>query len=224
MTAGNRAGTFATTPLGVILHGTRSGQPYTTDQEYDATIRFVAGGAGGLGWNATIGNNKIDKHINPGAWGWNAREHSSQYIAVELAQARRGDPITDSQVQTFARYFVETLRPWWPSLPVNFPEHYELPAGIRDGKSDCDPDHPGLLARRMKAAIAALEAPTLVRIPAEYVTKFGLPDDHSQEAIQGLIDNFEGVVTMSRQLGKDEGLATARAALEKLEKVRAIVK
>lgn len=151
------AGAFSGTPAGVILHGTRSGRDWTLYEEYSATLRFAESGAGGLGWNVTIGDGMRYEHINPGWWGWNAREHSSQYLAAEFAQAQRGDPITDGQVGEFADWFVKVARKRWPELPLVFPEHYELPAGQRDGKSDVDPDHPGLLARRCREAILRLD-------------------------------------------------------------------
>lgn len=153
------AGAFLATPDGVILHGTRSGRFWTVYEEYRATLAFVDAGAGGLGWNVTIGDGERTDHLPPNRWGWNAREHSDDYLAVEFAQARLGDLITDGQVQQFADWFIRVARKRWPSLPMNFPEHYELPAGQRDGKSDCDPANPGQLASRCREAILALSAP-----------------------------------------------------------------
>lgn len=47
-----------------------------------------------------------------------------------------------------------------------------------------------------------------MKIPAEYVQKFSLPDDSSQEALQGLIDNLEGVAREQyRQGAKDAVVA-----------------
>lgn len=53
------------------------------------------------------------------------------------------------------------------------------------------------------------EAPT-VRIPQEYVDKFALGDDQN---IQGLIDNFEGVISESRKQGFLSAVEAMRAAL-----------
>lgn len=137
--AGNVAGRYASTPLGVILHGTRSGQPYTTSQEYDAAIRFVRGGAGGLGWSITCGIGVIAVHMTPQQWGWNARGASSKYLACEFAQANLGDPIDDGQVDAFCWWFRNVAQVHWPNIPMHFPNHSDLPEGISDGKSDVEP-------------------------------------------------------------------------------------
>jgi len=123
----------------VILHATRSGQAWSLDQEYRSTINYVQAGASGLGWNVTIGNGVIAVHMSPREWGWNARQHSSHYLAVELAQGRLGDPITDIQVDCFCWWFLTVARKVWPGLPMEFPNHADLPAGVADGKTDVEP-------------------------------------------------------------------------------------
>lgn len=137
--AGVVQGRYASTPVGVILHGTRSGQPYTTDQEFAATIRYVQAGASGLGWSITCGNGVIAVHMTPQQWGWNARSASSKHLACEFAQANIGDPITDAQIDAFCWWFLNVARAAWPNLPKAFPNHSELPEGIADGKSDVEP-------------------------------------------------------------------------------------
>lgn len=132
---GNDVGGMFRTPRGMILHGSRSTQNYTTEQEYQATLRYVRNGAGGFGWHATVGDYKICYHMPFERWGHNAREHSLEYIAVELAQANEGDFITDGQVIAAAAVYRDALVSW-PSLPLFLPYHSELPAGIRDGKTD----------------------------------------------------------------------------------------
>jgi hypothetical protein len=133
--AGNSAGAFDATPKGVILHGTRSGRGYETDAELRATVRYVEAGAGGLGWHATVGEDAVCEHLRPGLYGWNAREHSSQYLALELAQADVSRPIGDGQVRA-AAWWIAQARAVWPALPLVFPSHAELAAGVRDGKTD----------------------------------------------------------------------------------------
>lgn len=152
--AGNVAGRYATTPVGVILHGTRSGQPYTTDQEYQATIRFVRSGAGGLGWSFTCGNGVIAVHMTPQQWGWNARSASSKHLACEFAQANLGDPITDAQIDAFCWWFLNVARAAWPNLPKAFPYHSELPQGIADGKTDVEPRGQHSVRDRILARLA----------------------------------------------------------------------
>lgn len=133
------AGTFSIIPAGVILHGTRSGQSYSTEQEYQATLNYVRAGAAGLGWNVTIGERSIALHMTPRYYGWNARHHSSVHLAVEFAQANLGDPISDQQIYNFCYWFETIARESWPQLPPAFPYHSELPAGIGDGKTDPEP-------------------------------------------------------------------------------------
>lgn len=136
---GVTGGTFATTPLGVILHGSRSGIPNRpTLTEYLGTCSFAVSNSAGLGWTATVGDDRIALHYPYTRWGWSAREASSQYLAVELAQATVGQPISDGQVRAFC-WFFEQARKVWPRLPKVFPTHAELPSGKRDGKSDVFP-------------------------------------------------------------------------------------
>lgn len=72
------AGTFATMPKGIILHGSRSGAAGNPkDKEYLGTARYEVSNPAGLGWNATIGEGKVAVHLTPREWGWNARAASS---------------------------------------------------------------------------------------------------------------------------------------------------
>lgn len=133
---GQSAGRFAQTPLGVILHGSRSGAASNpTAAEYVGTAHWAVANPDSLGWSATIGSDIIALHMPFAAWGWNAREHSSVYLAVELAQAVEAQPISDGQVRAVA-WFFQQAKKTWPNLPRFFPTHAELPAGVRDGKTD----------------------------------------------------------------------------------------
>ena len=110
--------------------------------EFRLTVAFVKNGAEGLGWNATIGTRMISMHISPEYWGWNARAHSRDYLAVEFAQSLPGDLITDDQIKVFCWWFKYAARVAWPSLPLHFPCHSELRAGLGDGKTDPYPVGP----------------------------------------------------------------------------------
>lgn len=135
------SGSFPQTPLGVILHGSRSGHPKSIDQEWrDTTFNWVPGGAmaAGLGWNITVGNNVLGVHMTPRQWGYNAREHSDEWLAAEFAQGQLGGHISDEQIEAFCWWFVNVARVEWPNLPAVFPNHSELAAGIRDGKTDVE--------------------------------------------------------------------------------------
>ena len=101
---GTVAGFFSSAPRGIILHGTRSTRDYDELREYEAPVRWVRPGAAGLGWNVTVGPDRIAEHLSPRQWGWNAREHSSDYLAIEFAQSRPGAAISDRQVRAAA---------WW---------------------------------------------------------------------------------------------------------------
>ncbi len=138
--SGTVAGNFDSTPKGVILHGSRSGSlTNSTAQEYAGTAAFAGRGAGGLGWNATIGDDVIALHMSYSAWGWNARGCSDDYLAVEFAQPTEASLISDAQVRAFAWFFQQARRVW-PYLPNLFVTHAELDGtteyGPRDGKTD----------------------------------------------------------------------------------------
>lgn len=128
--------TFAHPPQGIIFHSTRSGQSWDVNKEFEVTVNYVKNGAAGLGWNATIGNNVVAIHGPSDKWGWNARMHSRDYLAIEFAQAKLGDTITDAQIEAAAYY----IKNYCQGVPYYFPEHRELPAGIADGKSDIGAD------------------------------------------------------------------------------------
>lgn len=125
--------------MGVILHSTRSGQPYTVEQEYRATLNYVNNGAGGLGWNITVGGGRVCEHFSPRYWGWNARGASNRHLAVEFAEANLGDGVTDQDIDSFCWYWINVWKVAWPGLPPAFPYHSELPEGIADGKTDPEP-------------------------------------------------------------------------------------
>jgi hypothetical protein len=72
-------------------------------------------------------------------WGWNARGQSRDYLAIEFAQPTVNDPISDHQIDAAAWWIREVARPAWPDLPGVLIHHSEIPAGIRDGKTDVYP-------------------------------------------------------------------------------------
>lgn len=131
-------------PRGIILHGSRSGalgppSPAGRHKEYIGTANYAVNEPGGLGWNATVGEDEIAVHMAFNRWGWNARGCSSLYLAVEFAQPLESWPITDAQVRAFCWFFGEA-RKMWPALPASFPTHAELDGttlyGTYDGKTD----------------------------------------------------------------------------------------
>jgi hypothetical protein len=138
------AGRFVAPPRGIILHGTRSGQPYDEAQEWRGTVNYVRNGAGGLGWNVTVGPDRLALHLEPDQYGWNARAASDDYLACEFAQAQRDAPISNASVDAFCYWVREIVLVRWPGLPLGtdrgLPTHAELErrgeTGAIDGKSD----------------------------------------------------------------------------------------
>lgn len=135
------AGTFTTTPKGVIFHGSRSGKSGNPlDAEYKATANYEVNNAGGLGWNATVGPGKVAIHLDVRSWGWNARAASDKYIGVEIAQPTINEPLPDSVPVALADYIFDHVWPVWGELDWHFPSHAELEGwgetGQVDGKTD----------------------------------------------------------------------------------------
>ena len=163
---GRPAGTFATPPAGIILHGSRSGKAGNPPMdEFLGTCRWVVANPDGLAWHATIGEHVYAAHLTPREWGWHARDHSREYLGVEFAQPTVNDAITDAQVAAFVAWYRRELLPTWPTMTpagLLMPAHSETPAGKRDGKSDPfplgDPRNDELRAR-IYAALAGPPAP-----------------------------------------------------------------
>lgn len=132
---GNVAGRLVN-PQGVILHSTRSGRAIGEQAEYEGTVSYVRNGAGGLGWNCTVGPGVICEHMDPDQYGWNARGASSRYVAIEHAQARLGDPVSDQLLDASAWYIQHVVYARWPNMPRTLIHHSELSEGMSDGKSD----------------------------------------------------------------------------------------
>lgn len=134
---GNVEGTMTTQPKGILAHGTRSGNSSNTEsQEFYGTLNFIRNGAAGLGWHATIGPNLLSIHMSAEQWAYNAREHSDKWIALEFAQPVLGAEISDASIKAGAYYIKHYALRSWPTLPMTIIHHSELPAGIRDGKTD----------------------------------------------------------------------------------------
>jgi hypothetical protein len=135
---GNVEGRFASAPKGILWHSTRSTSPTNTEaQEFYGTVNYVRQGADGLGWHATCGPNLLAVHMLAAQWAYNAREHSDDYIAIEVAQRNIDIPISLDSVKAAAYFIKMYVLPIWPSLDLNNQVHHsQTVAGIRDGKSD----------------------------------------------------------------------------------------
>lgn len=170
------AGWFESEPKRVILHSTRSDTMRGVDKEYWSNCAYLVnnkqvsrdGSTYHLGWNATIGHMRYAPHINIRQWGWNARGASSIYPGFEFAQSageyNAGMMITDGQVIAFVAYAQHIIKPAWPNLYQRmmntddaFIEHWQLPEGRIDGKSDVNPRMVGDLTRRIRAMMHAID-------------------------------------------------------------------
>jgi hypothetical protein len=140
---GQVAGRFSKQPKGVVLHGSRSGTSNSSNQEFDGTRNWAKNNPSGLGWNVTVGENRISIHLTPDEWGWHARAASDDYLSVEFAQATAKVPITDGQIHTFVWWLKEHVFKRWPDMPWHFPTHAEVErwgeTGATDGKTDVFP-------------------------------------------------------------------------------------
>jgi hypothetical protein len=171
--SGHVAGSFATIPRGILLHGSRGGAA-TLGAEYRGTSTWAANPSHDLGWNATIGEHRYCTHMTARQWGWNAREHSSFYLAVEFAQPTVNDAITDAQVAAFVAWWRADVLPVWPAMTVSrtpLPTHSEMPAGIRDGKTDTFPQGDSRndqLRERIRTAMSASPGDEDAQLEAEY--------------------------------------------------------
>lgn len=138
---GTVAGAFIARPKGIILHGSRSGRDWSIEREFDSCRNFAAGGANGLGWNATVGPLAYSVHIDARHWGWSAGSPASgTLLAVEFAQATIDDPVTDDMVAAFVHWYEHEVVPAWGALDLSddaaLPCHSELAQGQAQGKSD----------------------------------------------------------------------------------------
>ena len=128
-------------PDGFLLHGSRSGVPQTSMQEFWATVHWAQSGANGLGWHATIGPGVVAVHMRPSQYGWNAGDPASyRYIAAEFCQPNYGDPIEDEQIEAYCWWVLNEVLPVWPDIPRVFVHHAQLEQGNRAGKTDVYPN------------------------------------------------------------------------------------
>lgn len=220
------AGTFSRMPLGVILHGSRSGAAGNPlDREYVGTASYEVSNGASLGWNATIGDGRVALHLGPNQWGWNARSASKFYLAVEFAQPTVDDPITEGQVSAFCDWFQQYILPAWPDLPQVFPTHSELDGtaiygGYHDGKTDVYP-RGDPRSDELRARIQARLAPA----PPAPVPPNGQPDPGPGEG-PSLEERLASAVNLVGNAYNDDGVVLppldriAKGKLTKAEMVK----
>lgn len=186
-------GPWPAAPKGIILHGTRGGNPNRRN-EFLGTVRWATNNPDGLGWHVTIGDGYYAEHLPITEWGWHAREHSRQYIGVEFVQPTVSDAITDDQVAAFARWYRETVAPAFPHLGRDplMPAHSEMKSGIADGKTDPYPKGDARNEALRQRLYAALAEPTPVvwnvgpGVAAAMARHNDTPIGHEQYLVNGL--------------------------------------
>jgi hypothetical protein len=124
---------------GVILHGSRSGRVGNPlANEGKGTASYEVNNSLGLGWNATAWPGHVAIHLPADQWGWNARNASDNYVAIEIAQPVESDPIGNVHIAV-ADYIFDHVWPRWGEV-WHFPSHAELEdwgeTGANDGKTD----------------------------------------------------------------------------------------
>jgi hypothetical protein len=126
--------------LGVVIHSTRGGAA-NLQTEYDATVTWFDNPTSQVSAHAVIGpNHQLHFPVDPGLIAWHAREYNRHHLGIELVQPRFGDPLDPnvldlaaSQVAAWHKTFGFPLV--WNDLH-GICEHWEIPPGKRDGKTD----------------------------------------------------------------------------------------
>jgi hypothetical protein len=150
-------GGLRTTIKGCVIHSTRGGAS-TLQNEYEATVRHFHDPAP---INAQTGQHDPDLAVSAdgvagphgqthfpcpkGMITWHARWYNQDHRGIELVQPHHGDSIPDDVMDTGARMVAS----WWLEdkaaghiwpltwgIGTGLAEHWEIPPGIQDRKSD----------------------------------------------------------------------------------------
>lgn len=135
----NHGGALSPT-VGMIVHTTRGGK-LTPTRELRSTLGYFANPDSQTSAHYVVHvDGTVYECVEPARVAWHARFHNTQWLGVELVQARITDAITEEQYMALA----ELTR--WLSSTFGFPldrehirGHEEMLAGIQDGKSDPGP-------------------------------------------------------------------------------------
>lgn len=136
----NHGGALSPT-VGMIVHTTRGGK-LTPTRELRSTLGYFANPDSQTSAHYVVHvDGTVYECVEPARVAWHARFHNTQWLGVELVQARITDAITEEQYMALA----ELTR--WLSSTFGFPldrehirGHEEMLAGIQDGKSDPGPE------------------------------------------------------------------------------------
>lgn len=135
---GNLGGWRATT-RGFVLHATRGGLS-SQAAEYQSCVNWFLNPASQASSTIVIGpDGEITEMVPLERVCWTTGEHNAEYAAVEMAQGRLGEPITEKARASLAWWLHNVFFKKYPNLkpsPTTLPFHSELPQGIRVGKTD----------------------------------------------------------------------------------------
>lgn len=169
---------------GWVIHSTRSGQPITLQREFDSTADYFRNPAPtnpatgqpdpnlAVSAHATTGPNvngqrQIDRPVHRDVQAWHARFYNETHRGVEIVQPHHGDALDPEAVDSAAYVIAED---WvadqkagvhWPlqwDVANGLAEHWEIPPGIADGKSDIEsPFDRGAFLRRVQFYVAQMQ-------------------------------------------------------------------
>ena len=156
--------------LGVIVHSTRSDKPISLDEEYRRAREWLCNPASEVSAHTLVGPkpDMVARLVDPDDEAYHAREHNATHLAIELVQPKLGVTIPDITWRLAARevagWCVRYYIPIAWSTTRGIAEHREMPAGIREGKSDilCPIDRLWFLDLVKQEARALAPKPALV--------------------------------------------------------------
>lgn len=120
-----------------MLHSTRGGAA-TVEQEWAGTLNWFQSNPYEISAHAVIAfDGRIARCVDEARIAHHAGIHNGRWLGVELVQPRLGDPISDTQYQTLARW-CQVMGEQFGFTPnaLTLQEHRHMPQGIGSGKSD----------------------------------------------------------------------------------------
>lgn len=169
---GSAKGAFTARPCGIVLHGSRSGRLWSTQQEFNATRNYAR--QADDSWHVTVGDDAYSRNVSVRQRAQHARAANTRYLGCEFAQPTRNHSISDAQVRAFVAWYWAEVVPVWGEYAVTadqMPTHAELErrgeTSVPDGKDDAFPagdPRANDLRARIAAALAGQEGEDMSRI------------------------------------------------------------
>lgn len=133
-------GGYRSSTAGIILHSTR-GNAASVEQEFNGTLSWFQSNPYEISAHAVIAfDGRIARCVEEGRIAHHAGIHNGRWLGIEVVQPRPGDPISDAQYQTLARW-CQSMGERFGFTPnsLTLQEHKDMPQGIGSGKSDIGP-------------------------------------------------------------------------------------